>query len=172
MSPSAPSNESSAQSEAGKRSVVDPRFIRASGALLGAQTALGRVIDDEAVGPTGLDPTIVDLLLRLDQAPGNRLRAVELSRQMLMSPSHVSRRIDRAEQAGLVTRAPDPDDRRAAQINLTSAGRAVVADFGPRLIAVIDRIIDQELSADEVDVLVELLGRIERAAGKGTADGD
>lgn len=149
--------------EEGQR-VVDPVVIRASGALLAAETALGRVIDTEAVGPTGLDPTIIDLLLRLDQAPGNRMRAVELSRQVLMSASHVSRTLDRAEAAGLVRRGPDPDDRRAAQVTLTAAGREVVVDFAPRLIAVIHRVIDQHLSEKEVDTLVELLGRIERAA--------
>lgn len=144
--------------------VVDPVVIRASGALLAAETALGRLIDTEAVSPTGLDSTIVDLLLRLDQAPGNRMRAVELSRQVLMSPSHISRTLDRAEAAGLVRRGPDPDDRRAAQVAITAAGRDVVADFAPRLTAVIDRVINQHLSENEIDTLVELLGRIERAA--------
>ncbi len=151
---------------------VDPVVIRASGALLGAETALARLIDVEAVGPTGLDPTIVDLLLRLDQAPDNRMRAVDLSRQILMSPSHVSRTLDRAEEAGLVRRGPDPDDRRAAQVGLTPAGRDVVADFAPRLIAIIDRVINQHLTDDEVDTLVELLGRIERAASEPCPDGD
>ncbi len=144
--------------------IVDPTVIRASGALLAAETALGRLIDTEAVAPTGLDPTVVDLLLRLDHTPGGRMRAVELSRQMLMSPSHVSRTLDRAEDAGLVTRGPDPDDRRAAQVILTPTGRDVVADFAPRLVAVIDRVINQNLSPAEVDTLVTLLARIETAA--------
>lgn len=146
--------------------IVDPDVIRASGALLGAQTALARLIDTEAVEPTGFEPTLVDLLLRLDQAPGQRMRAVELSRQLMVSPSHVSRTIDRAESSGLVRRGPDPDDRRASQVSLTAAGRDVVVDFGPRLIAVIDRVISRHLSGDEIDTLVDLLGRIEAAASE------
>ena len=109
-----------------KPNVLDPATLRASGALLSAQTALGRLIDVEAVEPTGQDPTIVDLLTRLDQAPENRLRAVELSLQLLMSPSHISRTLDKAEALGLVERGPDPDDRRAAQISVTNAGRSVI----------------------------------------------
>lgn len=144
--------------------MIDPDAIRASGALLAADTALGHRIQQEAVAPTGLDPTILDVLVRLDQAPANRLRAVELSRQILMSPSHVSRTLDRAAEIGLVQRVPDPDDRRASLVVLTVAGHQVVEDFAPRLAAVIDRVIDQELNTAEVDMLVELLTRVERAA--------
>ena len=144
--------------------VLDPATLRTSGALLSAQTALGRLIDIEAVAPTGHDPTIVDLLTRLDQAPENRLRAVELSRQLLMSPSHISRTIDRAEASELVERGPDPDDRRAAQVSMTSAGRAVVQDFAPRLENIIDRVVHDTLSQAEIETLVALLGRIEHAA--------
>ena len=154
------------EQRSGTHHVLDPATIRASGALLACQTALGRRIDDEAVEPTGLDPTVVDLLVRLDQAPRNQLRAVELSRQLLVSASHVSRMLDRAEHAGLVERAADPDDRRASVVTMTEAGRAAVSDFAPRLVAVIDRVINEPLSTDEVTLLVDLLSRIEAAASE------
>ena len=138
--------------------------LRTTGAMLSAQTAVSRLIGNEAVEPTGYDPTIVDLLVRLDQANDNRLRAVELSRQLLISPSHISRTLDRAEASGLVERCPDPDDRRASQVALTPTGRRVLEDFAPRLEAILDRVVHETLSAQEADVLVELLGRIEAAA--------
>ncbi|MEM7326845.1 MAG: MarR family winged helix-turn-helix transcriptional regulator [Actinomycetota bacterium] len=144
--------------------VLSADTLRVSGALLSAQTALGRLIDTDAVEPTGQDPTTVDLLVRLDQAPGHRLRAVELSRQLLMSPSHISRTIDRAEAAGLVERATDPDDRRASLVVLTAEGRRTLEDFAPRLEALIDRVIGETLTRAEADSLIELLGRIERAS--------
>lgn len=144
-------------------SVLDPESLRASGALLAAQTALAASIQTVAVAPTGHDPTTLDLLVRLDQAPGNRLRAIELSRQLLMSPSHISRSVDRAEASGLVERSADPGDRRASQVTLTAAGRSLLQEFAPKLRAVIDQAIGQTLSASEVDVLVDLLNRIHRA---------
>ena len=139
--------------------------------MLSAQIALGRLIDRSAVAPTGYDPTLIDLLVRLDQAPGNRLRGVDLSRQLLLSPSHVSRMIDRAEAADLVRRSADPDDRRASRVTLTQRGRAVLADFAPRLEAVIEQVIHRNLLPAEAETLVELLGRIERAAVKQIAGG-
>lgn len=144
--------------------LLDPAILRATGALLATQTAIGRLIETEAVAPAGLDPTIADLMVRLDQAPGSRLRAVDLSRQLLLSPSHISRTIDRAEAAGLVSRAPDPDDRRAAQVEMTPAGRAALADFAPKLTGLLERVVHQTLSADEIDLLVSLLDRLEAAA--------
>lgn len=144
--------------------LLDPKILRATAALLATQTAIGRLIETEAVAPTGLDPTTADLMVRLDQAPGSRLRAVDLSRQLLLSPSHISRTIDRAEAAGLVSRAPDPDDRRAAQVEMTPAGRAALADFAPRLTGLLRRVVHQTLSADEIDLLVGLLDRLEAAA--------
>ena len=146
-------------------SILSPALLRTSGALLSAQTALSRVIACDAVDLTEQDPTTIDLLVRLDQAPDNRLRAVELSRKLLMSPSHISRMIDRAEAARLVERSADPNDRRATQIALTEHGRQVVAEFAPHLEAVIDRVINQTLTPSEAQTLVELLGRIEQAAG-------
>jgi DNA-binding MarR family transcriptional regulator len=145
--------------------VLSPDMLRTSGALLSAQTALSRAIVCEAVERTGQDPTIIDLLVRLDQAPDNRLRAVELSRKLLMSPSHISRMIDRAEGAALVERCADPDDRRASQVALTAQGRQVLSEFAPHLEAVIARVIHQTLTPSEADTLVELLRRIEQAAG-------
>ncbi len=145
-------------------SALAAETLRVSGALLATQIALGRLIDTEAVGPTGHDPTTLDLLVRLDQAPANRLRAVELSRQLLMSPSHISRRVDRAEALGIVERSADPDDRRASQVILTTSGREILKQFAPRMESVIDRVIDQTLSDTEADTLVELLGRIQQAA--------
>lgn len=146
--------------------VLSSETLRTSGALLSAQTALGRLIESQAVTATGHDATIVDLLVRLDQAPHNRLRAIELSRQLLLSPSHISRTIDRAETAGLVARSADPSDRRASQVELTDPGRAVITEFAPRLEAIIDRVITQQLTTEEADSLVELLGRIEAASSQ------
>jgi DNA-binding MarR family transcriptional regulator len=150
-------------------SILSPTTLRTSGALLSAQTSLTRAIACDAVDPTGHDTTTIDLLVRLDQTRDNRLRAIELSRQLLLSPSHISRMIDRTEAAGLVEREADPQDRRATQIVLTDQGRQILAEFAPHLEAVIDRTIHRTLSPTEADTLVDLLGRIEQAANTSTA---
>ncbi|MGI9624712.1 MAG: MarR family winged helix-turn-helix transcriptional regulator [Acidimicrobiales bacterium] len=143
---------------------LDAELLRPSGAILAVQIALGDVIQRRAVEGMGLDSTIIDLLVRLDLAPERTLRAVDLCDQLLLSPSHISRMVDRAEANSLATRSPDPNDRRASLITITEAGAEVVSRFGPRLGAVLQSVIHDNLDEDEVDTLVELLGRIETAA--------
>ncbi|MDX2380356.1 MAG: MarR family transcriptional regulator [Acidimicrobiia bacterium] len=143
---------------------LDPEMLRPSGALLAAQIALGTAIDNGVIAASGTDATTADLLVRLHLAADHSLRAVELCRQLLKSPSHISRRIDRAEEEGFVRREPDPDDRRARLVVLTDAGREVVSRLAPLLTRVLRHSIFDTLDADEIDTLVDLLQRIEAGA--------
>ena len=143
---------------------LDAELLRPSAAMLGAQIALGAAIERGAVDGSGQDSTTVDLLLRLHLAPGQELRGVDLCEQLLLSPSHISRRLDRAERDGLVQRRPDPDDRRASRVRMTATGEAVIARFVPRLVGVLEQTIYRELDSYEVATLVELLDRVETAA--------
>lgn len=144
--------------------------LRPSGSLLAAQIALGAAIERCAVAGLGIDPTVTDLLVRLETSPTGALRAVEICRQLLLSPSHISRVIDRAEHAGLVERRPDPDDRRASLVAATDAGREVAAQFLPRLDDVLERTIYTALDGDEIETLIGLLDRVESAARSCTTD--
>jgi DNA-binding MarR family transcriptional regulator len=153
------------------RSELDPDLLRPSGALLAAQIALSTAIEAHAVAPIGHDPTTADLLVRLHLAPGHSLRAVELCAQLLKSPSHISRLIDRAEEGGLVRREPDPRDRRARLVVLTDSGRDVVARLAPLLTDVLDRAIFEVFDEGEIEILIEFLERIETAA-RTFVDGD
>jgi DNA-binding MarR family transcriptional regulator len=47
----------------------------------------------------------------------------ELAKFMELSSGAMTNRLDRLEQAGLIRRLPDPDDRRAIQVEATDEGR-------------------------------------------------
>ena len=143
---------------------LDTNLLRPSGALLAAQIALGGAIEREAVAGGPHDSTTLDLLIRLSLAPGHRLRAVELCGRLQLSPSHVSRMLDRAEASGLVAREPDVDDRRAKSVRITAAGLAAVSDFAPRLHAVLTDVIHDTLVPAEIETLIASLERIAAAA--------
>ena len=136
------------------------RLLRPSGALLAAQSDLGTAIERLVVAKTPYSSTTLDLLVRLRLAPGGQLRGIDLVRQLHMSPGYVSRLIDQAEADGLVSRQTDPHDRRAQLLTLTPRGERAFDDFVPAVLEVLDRTIYTALSADEVDVLVDLLARI------------
>jgi DNA-binding MarR family transcriptional regulator len=72
-----------------------------------------------------------DLLWTLYRAPWRRLRVNEVAREVVLSPTAMSRFVDRAEQAGVVRREADPDDRRALQVVLTDEGVALLRKMWP-----------------------------------------
>ena len=72
-----------------------------------------------------------DLLWTLYRAPERRLRVNELAREVVLSPTAMSRFVDRAVAAGVVAREPDPDDRRAQQVVLTAEGEALLRRMWP-----------------------------------------
>ncbi|NKB88365.1 MAG: MarR family transcriptional regulator [Acidobacteria bacterium] len=143
-----------------------------SGALLEAQTAVADAIQRGAVPASGLSPALADLLTRLFLAPENRLRGVDIARQLAITPSRASRLIDRAEAAGVARRGIDPDDRRAQQVVLTEKGRERLHEFIPALLGVVDAVVHEELSEAERDTLVDLLRRVSRRARRYRPDSD
>jgi DNA-binding MarR family transcriptional regulator len=72
-----------------------------------------------------------DLLWTLYKQPGRSLRVKELAEQVVLSPTAMSRFVDRVEAAGCVRREPDPDDRRALQVALTDEGVALLRRMWP-----------------------------------------
>jgi DNA-binding MarR family transcriptional regulator len=62
----------------------------------------------------------VELLQRLADEPGLRLR--ELARRHRLAANTVSTLVQQLVTSGLVSREPDPDDRRAVVLRLTAEG--------------------------------------------------
>jgi DNA-binding MarR family transcriptional regulator len=52
----------------------------------------------------------------------------KLARVMELSSGAMTNRLDRLEQAGLVRRLPDPNDRRGIQVELTEKGKRLYED--------------------------------------------
>ncbi|MEP6656084.1 MAG: MarR family transcriptional regulator [Betaproteobacteria bacterium] len=85
--------------------------------------------------------------------------ASTLCKSISYDPGAMTRMIDRLEQKGLIRRTPNPDDRRATNLELTTAGRALY----PQLLAAKETVQAQFLrgfSQDDVRVLEGLLNRM------------
>ena len=71
----------------------------------------------------GLDSGEFDVIATLRRSgPPYCLRPTELYRWLMISSGGLTARLNKLEQAGLVTRLPDPDDARSMLVQLTSAG--------------------------------------------------
>jgi len=74
-----------------------------------------------------LEPWEFDVLSALRrEGPPYRLSPGALLRTTLVTSGTMTNRIDRLEQAGLVHRQPDPQDKRGVLVSLTQAGRSRV----------------------------------------------
>ena len=79
---------------------------------------------EETLLQFGLDRRAFHLLGRLrSYGPPYRRSPGQLASDMRLSSGAMTNRLDRLEEAGLVERLRDPDDRRGVQVELTVAGR-------------------------------------------------
>jgi DNA-binding MarR family transcriptional regulator len=62
-------------------------------------------------------------LLFISRARRGGMRVGDLARTLRVTVGGTSKLVDRIEGAGLIARAPDPDDRRASRVVLTTAGK-------------------------------------------------
>ena len=91
-------------------------------AVLRVQARMVGELEDRAAAAGVIPPTSLDLLVKLTQAPGRRLRMSELAGQTFLSRGGVTRVVARLEADGLLRREPCPDDGRGAFAVITPAG--------------------------------------------------
>src|SRR4051794_41894729 len=96
--------------------------------------ALRKAFDRLAVG-LGVTRAQWKVLFKLTRTPG--LRQVELADMLDLEPITLCRIVDRLEEANLVERVRDPDDRRAWRLPRAASPQTLVEKVdpgGPRLI--------------------------------------
>ena len=96
------------------------------------------------------------------QGPPYRLSAGQLAEGMGLSSGAMTNRLDRLEEAGLVRRLPDPDDRRGVLVEPTDAGHAAW-DRATDTQAQREALVASALSEAEKEQLHALLRRLMRA---------
>ncbi len=75
----------------------------------------------------GLEPGWHDLLATLRRSgPPFALRPSDLTGTLMLTSSGTTQRLDKLEEAGLIARGPDPNDRRAILITLTPEGKDLI----------------------------------------------
>ena len=99
---------------------------RAWQALLHAHHDVTDRLEAELHQEHGLSMGEYDVLVRLARAADRALRMSEVAERVLLSPSGLTRLVDRLEAKGLVQRVADPDDGRALRASLTQRGLRTV----------------------------------------------
>jgi DNA-binding MarR family transcriptional regulator len=128
--------------------------------LLGAHATLTRELGAELVSTHGLALSEHEVLFLLARAEDRRMRRIDLAREVRISPSGLTRMLDRLEREGLVEKASCATDARVSYAVLTDAGAERLAASMPDHFAAVDRLLAERFDQRELEALAELLARI------------
>ena len=98
--------------------------------VIGRISQLSREIErqlEPVYAASGLEPGWYDVLATLRRTgPPFRLRPTDFTAALMLTSSGTTKRLDRLEAAGHITREPDPSDRRGVLITLTPQGLRLI----------------------------------------------
>lgn len=100
------------------------------------------------------------VLCQVAMAPGQSLRMADIAQQLTIAKSAVTKTVDRLEERGLITRQPDPSDRRAVHATLTTAGAKLFTAAQPAFADAVQRHFAGRITQAEVRRLAGLSQRV------------
>jgi DNA-binding MarR family transcriptional regulator len=122
--------------------------------------ALRKAFDRLAVG-LGVTRAQWKVLFKLTRTPG--LRQVELADMLDLEPITLCRIVDRLEEAGLVERVRDPEDRRAWRLHVTASAQPLIE----KLQAVGAKLVDHAfggIDPQDIDIARRVLAQVRENA--------
>jgi DNA-binding MarR family transcriptional regulator len=128
--------------------------------LIGAHAALTRELSAELVAEHGMTLSEYEVLLLLSHAPERAMRRVDLAQEVRLSPSGVTRMLDRLERAGLVEKGACASDARVTYAVLTDAGADRLAASSSGHLASVERLLGEHFDEAELSSLGDLLSRL------------
>jgi DNA-binding MarR family transcriptional regulator len=134
--------------------------VEAWAGLLRAHASVTRRFNAELVAEHGLTLSAYEVLLRLAHAPDRRMRRVDLSEEVLLTPSGITRLLAGLEENGFVERASCESDARVTYAQLTDDGLAKLREAAKTHVADIRGLFDERFTVEEMETLRDLLQRL------------
>ena len=138
---------------------MEETALEALVALVGGAARAARTVDAALGGPHAVSLVELGLLRAVEESPGQRARPVELVRWVALTPSGVTRGIDRLARRGLLRVDVDETDRRGVAVSLTAAGRRLFTDARASASSAAQRLF-RRLSLGQTRQLIRLLEEI------------
>ena len=142
-----------------ERPEIDARGLGITSRITLLRKVLARE-DKRALASLGLAPWACDVLLALRrQGPPHQLTPTGLREVTLLTSGAMTTRLDRLEEASLIRRTPDPDDRRSFQIGLTEEGLELADQAISVRVQMADKLLSP-LGQEERETAADLLRKI------------
>jgi DNA-binding MarR family transcriptional regulator len=134
------------------------------GALTRTHAAIvGRL--QEALAAAELPPLPwYEVLATVAKAPEERMRMGDLAEALVITRGGLTKLVDRLVKAGLMERTFCETDRRVSYATLLPAGRELLEEMRPVVVAELDVAFASKLGAAEADALRETLERVRASA--------
>jgi len=110
---------------------LDPSQQQDWRALVIGTTLLFDRLDDELASRHGISLTEYEILVRLSEREGGRMRMAQLADSLAHSRSRVTHTVGRLQEAGLVERIKSPDDGRGVVCAMTDRGLLLLENVAP-----------------------------------------
>ncbi|WP_285481966.1 MarR family winged helix-turn-helix transcriptional regulator [Amycolatopsis sp. NBRC 101858] len=134
-----------------------------------ATLKLRQVLHRELAVQHDVSLTDYEVLVCLEMQAGHRMRMSELALLMGSTKSRLSHQVGRLEDAGLVLRVRDPEDKRGVITELTDEGLALLAKAAPtHLEGVREHLIDLLSPAEQATIAAafdRVLGHLSEVDG-------
>ncbi len=101
-----------------------------------------------------------EVMVRLSEQPGGRMRMSQLAEDVASSKSRVSHQVARMEKEGLVRRRECPEDGRGVFAELTADGARVLQNSAPTHVRGVREHMVDLLSPEEQEVLAKVFSRV------------
>jgi DNA-binding MarR family transcriptional regulator len=142
---------------------LDEREMSAWHALIRSHNRVMRRLEGELEAEQRLSLPAYEVLAHLSEAPDQRLRMSELAVHAVLSPSGLTRLVDKLTREGLVIRSRCDADARVIYAVLTPDGRQrLEAAYPVHLRGVREHFLDH-LSAEQCEALADALGGLSGA---------
>lgn len=140
---------------------ITPEQLEVWRLFLRIQRRLSRRLEEDLQSKHELPLAWYDVLVRLVEADDHRLRMAELADQVMLSPSGLTRLVDRLVKEGLVRRENAEQDGRGFYAVLTEAGYERLRDAsGTHLRGIKDYVISS-YTPEELATVAALLSRLD-----------
>ena len=141
-------------------SPLDHPYLTTMGLFAEAHSGLSQVLERRLETDAQMSVQWFEVLIRLARSPGQRLRMSELAAQTTLSPSGLTRAVDRLAAAGLVRREACLTDRRSAWACLTEDGEARLEKAVPVHVTQLTEILDSVFTPAEAATFSQLMRQL------------
>jgi len=137
-----------------------PAELGAYLSLIEVSSLLRHAVEQQLRDAGDLSYVQFQLLARLGDSAEGSLRMTDLADGVVYSRSGLTYQAQTLEQRGLVTRAQSIDDERGTTVAITEQGRDILAAVFPGHIALLQKMLLEPLTSEDVTSLDDVLGRV------------